>query len=100
VWADIPFFDCAGTKGRPVVVVNVSGCAVTVLPVTTSLRRVGRPAVYQEVTSLSEAGLSRPSGVHKRPVVIDRSRVSTVLGRLGTADYMSLFVPSPDDAAA
>jgi hypothetical protein len=100
VWADTPFRDVNSSKGRPAVIVAATGSNVTVLPVTTSMRRLRSPADYHEVTNLATAGLSRPSGVHKRHVVLDRSAVSGVLGSLATTDYEQVFGVPYESVAA
>jgi hypothetical protein len=91
VWADIPFADGTGSKGRPAVVVDASGSAVTLLPVTSSPSRRHFPRLYVELSDWDEAGLNRPCAVQQRLVRVDRSSVSEILGKLDPYDHSVVF---------
>jgi hypothetical protein len=95
VWAHIPFQYDDGEKTRPAVVIGVSGRTVELLPVTTTQSRFGRPHLYVEVQDLDPAGLLRASGVHLRPVAVDRIELVHIVGELSEADLASVDARLP-----
>lgn len=90
VRARVPYSDCADDKPRPVVVVSRRGREVTVLPCTT---RPHRRAMQDHVDldDLAEAGLSRPTGVSRRPITLDRIDLIEILGSLSDRDEAAVF---------
>jgi hypothetical protein len=94
VWADVPFADGTGSKGRPAVVIDASGSTVTLQPVTSSLSRRRCPWRYLELSGWDEAGLSRPCAVQQRRVQVDRV-VTEILGVLNPYDHSMVFAWSP-----
>jgi hypothetical protein len=93
VWAHVPYEDGEGEKTRPAVVVELRGRDLTILPGTTSKRRLDTSRGYVEVRDLAAAGLNRSTGVRTSSVTIDIIEVIGVVGRLGEADLMSVLGP-------
>ena len=95
VWADVPFADGTGSKGRPAVVIAASGSTVSLLPVTSSLSRCGYPAIHAELSGWDEAGLNRPCAVQQRLVRVDRFVITEILGALNPYDTSVVFGQRP-----
>lgn len=91
VWAHVPFSERDDEKTRPAVVVGRKGRMVELLPVTTSLTRFRRPHQYVEVQDLDAAGLTRASGVQRRPVTVDRIEIVSVVGELSEPDLLAVL---------
>ena len=87
VLARIVFADSTGDKVRPAVVLSVSRHEVQVLPLTTSRNRFRYPLCYVELEQWFEAGLSKPSGVERRPVMLERGDLVGVMGQLVESDW-------------
>lgn len=85
-WVDVPFVDEPNSKGRPVVVIDLVGRDVTVLPITSTSARRHFGDFYYEVEEWDEAGLSKPSAVQRRPHVLDAGRFTGVVGHLSETD--------------
>lgn len=89
VMACVPYDEGVGSKTRPAIVVRTLGRTVELLPVTSSPRRAGYDVI--ELVDWEGAGLSRPSGVRRSPIVVDRVYdVVCVLGRLADADWRAV----------
>jgi hypothetical protein len=50
-----------------------------------------RPGINVELSGSDEAGLNRPCAVQQRPVRVDRSAVTEILGALNPHDHAVLF---------
>ena len=99
VWAHIPFAERAGEKIRPAVVLSASTHQVSVLPMTTSMRRFRIPELYVEVKDLGAAGLTRSTGIGSYPVVVDRIEVVDLVGTLAAPDLERMLAASTAVAA-
>jgi mRNA-degrading endonuclease toxin of MazEF toxin-antitoxin module len=95
VWADVPYADGTGSKGRPAVIIDASGSTVTLLPVTSSLSRRRFPWTCVELSGWDEAGLNRPCAVQHRLVQVDRCAVTEILGALNPYDHSVVCAWSP-----
>lgn len=86
VWAHIPFQDDPGTtKARPAVVLTARPDEVDLVPLTSSRRRLHFGAV--ELQDWAQAGLTRPCGLARRIVTVDRrTDVLNVIGALSDTD--------------
>ena len=90
VWAHVDFVDGTGEKARPVVVIDVRGHDVVVLPGTTSARR-HHLADHFEVEDRDSAGLRHPTGFCTRPRVVARIDVTSICGELADDDRRRLL---------
>lgn len=87
----IPFTDSNEYKRRPAVVISASKHDVTVFPVTSSLghRRLKTP--IHVLHEWQDAGLTRPSGMQLKEVVIPRSDIIGASGELCGSDRSRFF---------
>lgn len=90
VWAHIPFAECSGHKTRPAVVVAADRHHVVVLPGFTGAKRLHYPDRYLEITDLGDAGLSRPTGLRREVVRLERVELLNICGALSDDDADSL----------
>ncbi len=90
VWAHVPYQDCDSYKTRPAVVIATDRRSVALLPGSTSQRRLRLPERYQELTDLSSAGLSRPTGIRLQGAVVDRLELVHLCGELSGHDLAAL----------
>ncbi len=89
ILARVPYSDCADDKPRPVIVLGTRGRVVIALPCTTRPhRRAMRDHV--ELDDLAEAGLSRPTGVSRRPITLDRIDLIQIEGKLSERDWAAV----------
>lgn len=95
VWAHIPFADGTGEKSRPAVVIGTDSRDITLLPGTTSIRRLDLRGGYLEITDLDTAGLTRPTGVSRRPVIVDKIEIIMICGELAGDDAEGLGIDLP-----
>lgn len=87
----VPFVDSADYKRRPAVVVSADEYDVRVFPLTSSLghRRLKTPIHVLE--NWQEEGLSRPTGMQRRVVVIARTSILGVSGELTGDDRQQFY---------
>lgn len=95
VWAHIPFADGAGEKSRPAVVIATESRDITLLPGTTSTRRFDLRNSYLEVADLDTAGLTRPTGINRHPVTVDKIEIISICGELAGDDAEGLGIDLP-----
>ena len=91
-YAQVPFADGSGWKSRPVVIVSTGGREVTVRPITTARQwKPGSNPTHVAVHDWERAGLSRPSAVSSRTVVLDRMAVTGLVGELSDGDRAAVL---------
>lgn len=90
VWAHIPYQDCDSYKTRPAVVIATDRRSVVLLPGSTTQRRLQLPHRYQELSDLTSAGLSRPTGIRLQPIIVDRLDLVDLCGDLSDDDIEAL----------
>ena len=88
----VPFVDTDDYKRRPAVVIEADKYDVRLYPLTTSLghRRLKIP-IYL-LHRWAESGLSRPTGMQRRPVTVPRSDVLAVTGELLGEDRSQFYL--------
>lgn len=98
----IPFVDSADYKRRPAAVIQADENDVRVFPLTSSLghRRLKTP--IHVLDNWQEEGLSRPTGMQRREVVISRASILDVSGELTGDDrrQFHLWVNTGNRSAA
>ena len=63
-------------------VLSASSREVSLLPFTNALGRHRHPHLHVELMDLRDAGVTRPCGVRRSVVAIDRLELLTLVGRL------------------
>lgn len=102
VYAHLPHAEGPDSDARPAVIVAIEGRSLTVFRILT-YRPWQRPvAPVLVIEEWEQAGLSRPSRLDRRAVVIDVVAVNTIVGELAEGDRRrnGIGTVGPDEAPA